>query len=246
MRLFGLIGNPLVHSFSKKYFTEKFYKEAIPDAAYELFQIEAIDQLRLILQSHENLEGLNVTIPYKQEVIPYLHAIDANAKTIGACNCIKISKGELRGFNTDAPAFENSLKPLLQGHHSKALVLGTGGAAKAVTFTLERMSIDYSIVSRTGKANYLTYDELTQDILEDHLLIINTTPLGSFPKVDEAPPIPYQYLTARHYLYDLVYNPSTTLFLQNGREHGALTKNGYDMLVGQAELSWKIWNDIAF
>lgn len=241
MRLFGLIGMPLAQSFSKKYFTEKFEKEGIADSMYELFPLEEIHQLSDLLLRHSNLEGLNVTIPYKEQVLPYLHAIDEEAKAIGACNCIKIKDGKLTGFNTDAPAFRESLLQQLQPHHNKALVLGTGGAAKAVVHVLRGLGIPFTYVSRSSGSG-LVYEELSQEIMEEYPLIINTTPLGSFPKMDTAPAIPYEYLTERHYLYDLVYNPAKTLFLQQGEERGATIKNGYEMLVGQAELSWKIWN----
>lgn len=241
MRLFGLIGMPLAQSFSKKYFTEKFEKEGIADSMYELFPLEEIHQLSDLLLRHSNLEGLNVTIPYKEQVLPYLHAIDEEAKAIGACNCIKIKDGKLTGFNTDAPAFRESLLQQLQPHHNKALVLGTGGAAKAVVHVLRGLGIPFTYVSRSSGSG-LVYEEFSREIMEEYPLIINTTPLGSFPKVDTAPAIPYEYLTERHYLYDLVYNPAKTLFLQQGEERGATIKNGYEMLVGQAELSWKIWN----
>lgn len=241
MRLFGLIGMPLAQSFSKKYFAEKFEKEGIPDATYGLFPLESIDQLPGLLAGHPHLEGLNVTIPYKEQVLPYLQSLSNDAKAIGACNCIKISDGNLTGFNTDAPAFKKSLLPQLQSHHKKALILGTGGAAKAVVYVLQSMGIEYAFVSRSAGSGF-TYEELTKDVVQDYSLIINATPLGSFPKVDAAPAIPYEYLSEKNYLYDLVYNPAKTLFLQKGAEQGALIKNGYEMLVGQAELSWEIWN----
>lgn len=241
MRLFGLIGYPLSQSFSKKYFTEKFLNDGIADATYELFELENIQQFPSLLQKH-SLSGINVTIPYKQDVMAYLDELDEEAQAIGAVNCIKVENGKLKGFNTDAPAFERSLKMLLQPFHNKALVLGTGGAAKAVIHVLKKLQIEYVSVSRTKNQGLLTYDELTREVMQDHLLVINCSPLGSYPKVDTAPQIPYQQLTKKHYLYDLVYNPPLTLFLQNGQERGAAIKNGYDMLVGQAELGWKIWN----
>ena len=243
MRLFGLIGYPLAQSFSKKYFTGKFLNENITDAAYELFELTSIQGFEPLLKTHPDLCGINVTIPYKQDIIPLLNSLDEEAKAIAACNCIKISNGILKGYNTDAPAFEASLKPLLQAQHNKALILGTGGASKAVAFVLSKLNIAYKFVSRTKKENGFTYEDLSKEIIEEYLLIINTTPLGSFPAVDNAPAIPYQFITNRHCLYDLIYNPARTLFLQKGAEQGATTKNGYEMLVGQAELSWKIWND---
>ena len=242
MNLYGLIGMPLAQSFSKKYFTEKFEKESIPDAAYELFPLENISLIKNLLAEQPDLKGLNVTIPYKEQVLPFLSGLNEEAREIGACNCIKIKNGQLTGFNTDAPAFKQSLLPQLQSHHKKALILGTGGAAKAVLFVLQSLGIEYAYVSRNKGAGF-TYEELNKSIILEYPLIINSTPLGSFPKVDTAPDIPYEYLTTDNYLYDLVYNPAKTLFLQKGEQQGATIKNGYEMLVGQAELSWQIWND---
>jgi shikimate dehydrogenase len=242
MRIFGLIGHPLAQSFSKKYFSEKFLAEGIENARYDLYELHHITQFPLLVQSTPDLRGLNVTIPYKQAIIPYLDSLDGEAKKIGACNCILFEGRELLGFNTDAPAFENSLKPLLCTHHQRALILGTGGASKAVQYVLKKLNIEYKVVSRAKKDGCVVYEDLTKDIMDEYLLIINTTPLGSYPKVDTMPDIPFQFITSEHYLYDLVYNPEVTLFLQKGRERGAIIKNGYDMLVGQAELSWQIWN----
>ncbi|MFT3904082.1 MAG: shikimate dehydrogenase [Niabella sp.] len=241
-RLFGLIGKPLAQSFSKKYFTEKFEREDISNTAYELFQLESIDEFPGLLERHTNFCGINVTIPYKREVMQYLHEVDETARAIGACNCIKVENGKLTGYNTDAPAFKASLLPLLQPYHNKALVLGTGGAAQAVVFILQQLGISYKYVSRKVGEGMFGYDDLTPDIMQEYLLIINTTPLGSFPKVEDCARIPYEYLTNRHYLYDLVYNPAVTRFLQNGLDKGASIKNGYDMLVAQAELGWEIWS----
>lgn len=242
MNLYGLIGMPLTQSFSKKYFTEKFEREKIADAAYELFPLENISLLKDLLTAQPDLKGLNVTIPYKEQVLPFLSGMNAEAREIGACNCIKITGGQLTGFNTDAPAFHQSLLPQLQSHHKKALILGTGGAAKAVLYVLRSLGIEYVYVSRSKGAGF-TYDELSKAIVQEYPLIINATPLGSFPKINTAPGIPYEYLTADNYLYDLVYNPAKTLFLEKGEQQGAAIKNGYEMLVGQAELSWQIWND---
>lgn len=242
MRQYGLIGYPLSQSFSKKYFAQKFAKQKIVDAEYELYEIDSIEKIGEIILFAKNLKGLNVTIPYKEKIIPYLKNISQEAGFIGACNCIKVIGGELYGFNTDAPAFLNSLKPLLKPYHRTALVLGTGGAAKAVCFALQNLEIAFVNVSREKKDGVLTYDELTAAIMADNSLIINTTPLGSFPKVESHPSIPYEYITDRHLLYDLVYNPAETVFLKRGKEKGAVIKNGYEMLVGQAELSWNIWN----
>lgn len=241
-RLFGLIGYPLSHSFSKKYFTEKFEREAIAQCRYELFPIAAIDELPALLAAHPNLQGLNVTIPYKEQVLTYLHQLDPRAAAIGACNCIRIRQGQLQGFNTDAIGFEQSLREKLLPHDTAALVLGTGGAAKAVCYVLKQLGISFKQVSRQASAGQLTYTQVTPALLQSCSLVINTTPLGMHPKTDEAPDLPYQALTADHYLYDLVYNPAHTTFLQKGAEAGARIKNGLDMLVIQAEESWEIWN----
>ena len=244
MRKFGLIGKTLVHSFSKKYFTEKFEREAV-DANYELYSMANVDSLRQFVQEH-SLCGLNVTIPYKQDVIPLLDEIDSEAQMVGAVNVIKIKReGErlcLKGFNTDVVGFRNSLKPLLKSWHTSALVLGTGGASKAVLYVLENLGIAARCVSRQKREGMLTYETLDADVMRRNTLIVNTTPLGTFPNVDTCPDIPYRLLTEKHLLFDLVYNPEQTLFMKKGLQNGAAVKNGYEMLVGQAEASWRIWN----
>lgn len=242
MRLFGLIGYPLSHSFSKRYFTEKFEKEKLTDCRYELFPISSIDELKNVLYRHPDLCGLNVTIPHKEQVISFLDEVDDVVENILACNCISIKNGKLKGFNTDVVGFERSLKAQLKPHHKKALILGTGGAAKAVEFVLQKLRIDFKYVSRKPIENGYSYDELTADIIAEHTLIINTTPIGMYPAIDEAPAIPYEAISGNHYLFDLVYNPEKTLFLQKGEERGATIKNGYEMLVIQADESWMIWN----
>ncbi|MBO9565105.1 MAG: shikimate dehydrogenase [Niastella sp.] len=243
MRLFGLIGFPLSHSFSQKFFTDKFRVEGIAGCVYENFPLENIDALRGVLAQHSHLAGLNVTIPYKEKVIPYLHHQSDVVKRIGACNCIKIVNGELHGYNTDVTGFEESLRSLLEAHHRKALVLGTGGAAKAVHYVIEKLGIIFLEVSRNPTSGrQISYEQLTPAVLNDHTLIINTTPVGMYPNEHDCPPLPYADLTPRHYLFDLVYNPAKTLFLQKGEEQGAVIKNGSDMLVIQAEESWRIWN----
>lgn len=243
MRLFGLIGYPLTQSFSKKYFTEKFEKESIENCRYELFQIKAINELPEILRANPGLEGLNVTIPYKQLVLPFLHSTHHLPTNLKACNCIKIDKGKLRGYNTDVAGFEKSFTPFLKEHHKKALILGNGGATAAVTFVLKSLSIEYDIVSRElhGEST-LTYKDLNEKKIKDHAVIINTTPLGSFPAIENYPEIPYQFIGPKHYLFDVVYNPPVSVFLQKGKERGAIIKNGYEWLVIQAEESWRIWN----
>lgn len=259
MRHFGLIGYPLSHSFSKKYFTEKFQEEHITDAQYHLFPIEHISQLRDLLHKHPGLCGLNVTVPHKISVMKYLDWVAEDARHAGAVNCILISaespvlaafsgevgiKGHdfrLEGFNTDIYGFRESLRPLLKGHHSKALVLGDGGAAQAVKFVLESMNIEFKTVTRRPHPGNILFKDLTPHHIKQHPLIINTTPLGMSPKVDEFPPIPYEAITDEHILYDLIYNPDKTLFLKKGEEMGATIKNGLEMLILQAEKSWEIW-----
>lgn len=242
MRLFGLIGYPLSHSFSESYFTGKFRNEGIADCRYRLFPLSSISELTGLLQDSPDLCGLNVTIPYKEQVLPFLHDMDESVKQIKACNCIAIENGLLKGYNTDATGFERSLQAKLQPHHRQALILGTGGAAKAIEFVLQKLEISYSYVSRAPGAGQYGYEALTPDLIAAHPLIINTTPLGMYPAIEAAPPIPYESLTPAHYLFDLVYNPAKTLFLKKGEEQGAAIKNGHDMLVIQAEESWKIWN----
>lgn len=247
MRLFGLVGFPLSHSFSASYFAKKFTAENISDADYQLFPMESITSIRLFIKQHVELQGFNITIPHKVAVITYLDHISAEAKAIGAVNCVKIernrSKIELTGYNTDTYGFRNSLVPHLKPHHRNALVLGTGGGSKAVSYTLEQMGIKYTLVSRTSTIDsHLLYDQLTKNILSDNLLIINTTPVGQYPDIEKCPDIPYQFLSDKHLLFDLVYNPTETLFLKRGREAGAVTLNGLPMLTLQAEKSWEIWN----
>ncbi len=246
MKLFGLIGYPLGHSFSKKYFEDKFAKEQLKDCAFELFPLQQIQQYESLKAMHENLLGLAVTIPYKETVIPYLSNISAEAKAIGAVNCIKFFGNKTMGYNTDLVGFENSLLPLLQPHHTKALVLGTGGASKAVQYVLKKLGIDFLLVSRnkTGTSNTITYAEMDEQLLQEHTLIVNTTPLGMSPNENAMPAIPYEALTAKHLLYDLIYKPEKTKFLAAGEQQGCTIKNGFEMLIIQAEENWKIWNEI--
>ena len=245
MREYGLIGYPLSHSFSQKYFTEKFLKEGIDDAVFHAFSIPSITDLPTVLSNHPLLKGFCITIPYKKEVIPFLTETSSAVQKMGACNCVKIEGRRLIGYNTDVVGFENSFTQHLQKHHIKALILGTGGAAAAVEYTLQKLGIGYLFVSRTANKteNTLGYDDLTEDLIADHTVIINCTPLGTYPKTDGAPAIPYEWLTPSHYLFDLVYNPSLTKFLQLGQAQGATIQNGSEMLVIQAEENWKIWND---
>jgi shikimate dehydrogenase len=242
MRLFGLIGYPLTHSFSKNYFTEKFKKEGIENCRYENFELANISSLSNVLDNNPGLEGLNVTIPYKESVLPFLNEMDEVVKKIGACNCISLDNKKLIGYNTDVIGFEKSLLKKRDVEHKNALILGTGGAAKAVEFVLRKRKIHYKYVSRYPSVKNLSYEQLTPAIIKEYSLIINTSPLGMYPKITEAPPLPYQAISENHFLFDLIYNPEKTLFLKKGEEQGAMVQNGYDMLIYQAEESWKIWN----
>ncbi|MFP5040505.1 shikimate dehydrogenase family protein [Parasediminibacterium sp. JCM 36343] len=241
-RLFAIIGFPLTHSFSERYFTDKFIREGITDALFNSFSIEDIDSLHHIVATHTNLHGFAITIPHKKNVLAFLNEATTDVQQMGASNCVRIKDGKLSGFNTDVVGFEQSFIKKLQAHHRKALILGSGGAAAAVEFVLKKLGIVYQFVSRKKGADNLTYSELTPEVMEDYTVIINTTPLGTFPKIDDAAAIPYTLLTDKHYLFDLVYNPAETKFLRLGKEQGAATENGYEMLVIQAEENWKIWN----
>lgn len=243
MRLFGLIGYPLSHSFSKKYFDEKFVREKITDTSFENFSIENISLLHDILND-KNIQGLAITIPYKKAVIDFLDDASDAVKQMGACNCIKIKDSKLYGYNTDVVGFEKSFIKHLTPQHRQALILGTGGAAAAVEFVLQKLNISYRFVSRKkdNDGKMLIYEELNEIVLNKHQIIINCSPLGTYPNDDEAPAIPYQFINSQHYLFDLVYNPSETKFLRLGKQQGATVQNGYEMLVLQAEENWKIWN----
>jgi len=246
MKTYGLIGYPLSHSFSKKYFTEKFHNEGITDHQYELFPIADIKSLPDLLSENPSLFGLNVTIPHKVNVLCYLNEVDEAVEKIGAVNCISIRSFEgesyLKGYNTDAYGFEESLKPLLGPQHNKALVFGDGGAAKAVKYVLEKLNIEYQTVVRKAAAGTILYSEITPEILDSHKLLINTTPLGMSPNVDTFPDIDYSLIGPEHLAYDLVYNPLETAFLVKAAAGGARTKNGLEMLHQQAEKAWAIWN----
>jgi shikimate dehydrogenase len=252
MRLFGLIGYPLSHSFSRKYFTEKFGKEAITDASYELFELPDLKALPALLKQNPELRGLNVTIPHKLNVIPYLDRLDDAAARIGAVNVVKVHPdGRTTGFNSDYFGFQNSLTDWYRQLHGdgglpklktqKALILGSGGASKAVQTALSDMAIPYQIVSRQAESG-LGYEQLTEQLVAEHQLIINTTPLGMSPHTDSFPPLPYHWLGSGHHLYDLVYNPTETRFMNFGKAQGARVLGGLPMLYAQAEKSWEIWN----
>ena len=242
---FGLVGKDISYSFSQQYFSKKFEALNLKDHLYQNFDISSSDNFADIIAKAENLKGINITIPYKEEVLEYLDEIDEEAKNIGAVNTIKIlENNKLKGFNTDVYGFEKSINPFLEKHHKKALILGTGGASKAVNFVLNNLDIEVLFVSRNPKReNEISYNDLTESIITSYTVIINCTPIGTHPAVDECPNIPYQYITSNHLLYDLIYNPSQTLFLKKGLEKKAKASNGFKMLELQAEKSWEIWNE---
>ncbi len=244
MKKFGLIGYPLGHSFSKNFFNEKFHSEYI-DAEYVNFEIPSISEFPTVLLSNPELMGLNVTIPYKEQIIPYLDELDADAAAIGAVNVIKIirqrGKAKLIGYNSDIIGFTQSIEPLLESQHKKALILGTGGSSKAIYHGLSKLGIDAKFVSRTPQNGMFTYEDLSPEVMDEYKVIVNCTPVGMYPRADEYPNIPYEYLTPNHLLYDLLYNPDTTLFMKKGADKGAVTKNGLEMLLLQAFASWDIW-----
>jgi len=225
-------------------FEKKFEEQTITDCTYENFELESIEEFPNLLKKNPGLKGLNITIPYKEEVVQFLNSNNQIVEAVGACNCIKISGGKLFGYNTDVIGFEKSLRPLLKPWHKKSLILGNGGATEAVTFVLRKLNISFDIVSRSLHTNStLCYKDLGEEVMSESLLIINTTPLGMYPQTDQYPDIPYEFITEKHFLYDLIYNPSETMFLQKGKEKGAMIKNGEEMLVLQAEESWSIWNN---
>ena len=245
MREFGLIGKSLGHSFSQTYFTQKFQSLELTDCSYELFELPTIAELPALLATHPNLVGLNVTIPYKEQVWPYLSEVAPSAARVGAVNVIEVTEdGRYIGHNTDYIGFKESLERFYphRGENAAALILGTGGASKAVEVALRDLGIRYWLVSRNPMGSGLTYDDLTPALVGGHSLIINATPLGTYPRVEESPTLPYAVLSSQHYLYDLVYNPSETQFMRKGIEAGAHTTNGFEMLCLQAEAAWKIWN----
>lgn len=243
MNTYGLIGYPLGHSFSRKFFTEKFAKEGI-DAQYLNFEIPSIEEFPNIIKNSSTLRGLNVTIPYKQQVMQYLDDISEEAKAIGAVNVVKVGKEGLTGYNSDVIGFVNSIKPLLKSHHKKALILGTGGASKAIRYGLEeKLGIETLFVSRKAHEGIITYKDVTADMLQEYEVIVNCSPVGMFPHANECPSLPYEAMNAAHLLYDLVYNPEETLFMKEGAARGATVKNGLEMLHLQALASWDFWNN---
>ena len=246
MKKYGLIGYPLGHSFSKNFFNEKFHSEGI-DAEYVNFEIPSINELPNILLANPDLAGLNVTIPYKEQVKAYLDALDPDAASIGAVNVIKITrqKGKIKlvGHNSDIIGFTQSIEPLLEPQHKKALILGTGGASKAIYHGLTKLGLEAKFVSRTAREGVFTYEDLTPEVMDEYKVIVNCTPVGMYPRANEYPNIPYECLTSKHLLYDLLYNPDTTLFMKKGSDKGAVTKNGLEMLLLQAFAAWDIWNE---
>ncbi len=240
---FGLLGKEISYSFSKKYFTEKFADDLFDNFTYENFEIPTIEEFPTILKNNPDLKGLNVTTPYKESIIPFLDTLSDKAFKIGAVNVIRFTKkGNLKGYNSDWYGFKKSLEPLLQPHHKKALILGTGGAAKAVAFALDELDIFYTFVSREATEKTIGYDRINATTFDNFQIIINCTPLGTSPNVKEFPPIPYEFFTEKHIAFDLIYNPEETQFLKKAKKKGATIKNGYEMLVFQAEKAWRIWN----
>ena len=242
MREFGLLGKNISYSFSKSFFTEKFEEEDI-DASYRNFDLDSIADLKEMLQENPDVEGLNVTIPYKEAILPMLDDIDPDAQNIKAVNTVKISEeGKLKGYNTDYIGFSESLKPYLQDHHKKALILGTGGASKAINYALQKMGIDSTFVSRTADEHMYSYEELDDIALREHQLIINCTPIGTYPNVSDCPEIPVEEITSKHLVFDLIYNPPITKLMELSKVRGATVLNGLKMLEIQADEAWKIWN----
>ena len=245
VKLFGLLGKNIEYSFSRGYFSDKFQNLKLKKHKYVNFDLGDIKNFPMIIQQNENLKGFNVTIPYKEKVIPFLDKLDKTAKKIGAVNTVKLTKrGNLKGYNSDVVGFEKSIMPLLKNHHKKALILGTGGASKAEAYALKRNEIKYIFVSRNPEGRKeISYDKLNEEIIKKYAIIINSTPLGTSPNIEKCPNIPYKYISEKHILFDLIYNPAITTFLSKGKAKGATIKNGLEMLELQAEESWRIWND---
>jgi len=239
---FGLIGKNISYSFSKTYFNNKFTSLNLPDYSYENFDLPNLEEFPVLIKSNNTLRGLNVTIPYKEEIIPYLDSLNKKAERIGAVNTIKFTKDGLIGYNTDVYGFKKSIQPFLKESHKKALILGTGGASKAVAFVLKELGISFKYVSRNPIAGQIGYSELNEEIISSHTVLINCTPLGTFPDTGAKPDIPYEFLTSKHLLFDLIYNPEKTAYLLSGEDKGAIICNGAKMLELQAEKAWQIWN----
>lgn len=243
IKRYGLIGKNIDYSFSRTYFADKFEKKKDNKSTYVNFDLQQISEFSELLSTHDDIRGLNVTIPYKQSIIPYLDSLSKKAQKIGAVNTIQITKkGKLKGYNTDWYGFYHSLKPLLKYSHKRALILGTGGASRAIEYALKKLGIKYQFVSRVASVDCLSYQDLNKELLNNHTIIINTTPVGTFPNVDQYPDVPMEYITTKHIVYDLIYNPEETTLMKLAKEKGATVKNGYEMLVLQAEKAYKIWN----
>ncbi|MFZ4457059.1 MAG: shikimate dehydrogenase family protein [Bacteroidales bacterium] len=246
MQKYGLIGYPLSHSFSKGFFNEKFSSENI-DATYQNFEIPSINLFHAIIASNPELNGLNVTIPYKEQIIPYLDELDETASEVGAVNVVKFFRTrqglKLKGYNSDVIGFSRSIAEYILPHHKKALILGTGGASKAVAYSLKKLGLEYKFVARTAIWGQLNYTDINKAVLREYTVIVNTTPLGMYPKIDACPEIPYQYITDQHLIYDLLYNPNETKFMKLSKEQGAIVLNGLEMLLLQAFASWEIWQE---
>lgn len=243
MKRFGLLGKTLKHSFSKNYFEKKFERENISGYTYENFELASIEEVKTLIENDPDIQGFNVTIPYKEEILPFLNGMSREVEEIKACNCVRIVENKLYGFNTDVIGFRKTLETSLGPNHKKALILGSGGASKAVQYVLDQLKIDYLVVSRHKDFNRIGYEDLSREIVREHTLIVNTTPLGMYPNINADPPFPYDFLSPAHFLYDLIYNPPKTKFLEQGEKQGAKIHNGHDMLVLQAEESWRIWMD---
>lgn len=245
MTIYGLIGKTLHHSFSRRYFAEKFRSDEIADTEYRNFELADINTELPLLKNNPDIKGLNVTIPYKSEIIPFLDELTEECREINACNCIKIENGKWIGYNTDITGFEKSFAFFLKPYHKKALILGTGGASNAVAFVLKKLNIEFLKVSRskTTLSSVITYSDITSELLEEFTIVVNTTPVGTSPHINECPDLPYESITDHHYFFDLIYNPTKTLFLSLAEKKGAFIENGDKMLFIQAEESWQIWND---
>ena len=242
MRIFGLLGFPLEHSLSATYFTDKFERDEIEEVEYKNFEFEDVSEFMEWCKAHPEIQGFNVTIPHKESIIDHLDEVSEEAERVGAVNCVKVTDDGLIGYNTDVYGFERSVSQYIN-ESTKALILGTGGSAKAVSYVLDQMDIDYLFVSRNPDGTDLGYEDLDDAILEDYHLIINCTPVGMYPYLNDCPPIPYEYLNSKNVLFDLIYNPEKSLFLMKGEEKGATVQNGLTMLYLQAEMAWKIWNE---
>ena len=244
MKVYGLIGRSLGHSFSQRYFSEKFERDNLTDSEYRNFELKDINTELPLLKNNPDLKGLNVTIPYKTDVIPFLDGLTDECKEIKACNCIRIKNGKWIGYNTDVIGFEKTFAPYLKPYHKKALILGTGGSSNAVAFVMKKLNIDFLKVSRkkNNDSHLISYTDISDELLKEFKIVINTTPVGMFPKMDEYPPLPYEAISTEHYFFDLIYNPAKTLFLSLAEKHGAFIENGDKMLSIQADESWDIWN----